>query len=125
MIDTRPFFRPLAQEFVLILRRLPRDAWDRPTAAGSWSVRDVLAHLVDGTMRRLSFHRDAETPPSPTRPITGERELVEFINELNREWVAVARRFSPRLLTDLYAAASLELATFFEGALQRLVGRRS
>jgi uncharacterized protein (TIGR03083 family) len=115
MIDTRPFFRPLAQEFVPILRRLPRDAWDRPTAAGSWTVRDVLAHLVDGTMRRLSFHRDGETPPSPSRPIAGERDLVEFINELNREWVALARRFSPRLLTDLYASASLDLATFFEG----------
>ena len=115
MIDTRPFFRPLAQEFVHVLRRLPRDAWDRPTATGSWTVRDVLAHLVDGTMRRLSFHRDGETPPSPRRPIASERALVEFINELNREWVALARRFSPRLLTDLYAGASLDLATFFEG----------
>ena len=114
MIDTRPFFRPLAQEFVLVLRRLPRDAWDRPTAAGSWTVRDVLAHLVDGTMRRLSFHRDGVTPPPPPRPITGERDFVAFINELNREWVVLARRFSPRLLTDLYASASLDLATFFE-----------
>jgi uncharacterized protein (TIGR03083 family) len=114
MIDTRPFFRPLAQEFVLILRRLPRDAWDRPTAAGTWTVRDVLAHLVDGTMRRLSFHRDGVTPPPPPRPITRERDFVAFINELNREWVVLARRFSPRLLTGLYASASLDLATFFE-----------
>ena len=114
MIDTRPFFRPLAQEFVLLLRRLPQDAWDRPTAAGSWTVRDVLAHLVDGTLRRLSFDRDRLTPPPPPRPLAGERDFVAFINELNREWVVLARRFSPRVLTDVYASASLDLAMFFE-----------
>ena len=128
MIDTRPFFQPLAQEFVSILRRLPEDAWNRPTAAGSWTVRDVLAHLVDGTLRRLSFDRDRLAPPPPPpphranvrvgdpgpRPIAGERDLVAFINDLNREWVVLARRFSPRVLTDLYASASLDLATFFE-----------
>jgi uncharacterized protein (TIGR03083 family) len=115
MIDTRPFFRPLAQELVPILRRLPADAWDRPTAAGSWTVRDVLAHLVDGAMRRLSFHRDGAMPPPRSRPIGSERDFVAFINELNREWVVLARRFSPRLLTDLYAWTTLDLATFFEG----------
>jgi uncharacterized protein (TIGR03083 family) len=114
LIDTRPFFRPLAQEFVLILRRLPPDVWDRPTTAGSWTVRDVLAHLVDGTMRRLSFDRDRLAPPPPPRPIAGERDFVAFINELNRDWVVLARRFSPRVLTDVYASASLELAAFFE-----------
>lgn len=114
MIDTRPFFRPLTQEFVAILRRLPSNAWNRPTAAGSWTVRDVLAHLVDGTMRRLSFDRDRVMPPSPPGPISSERDFVAFINELNREWVVLARRFSPRVLTDVYASASLELAAFFE-----------
>jgi uncharacterized protein (TIGR03083 family) len=116
VIDTRSFFRPLAQDFVDILRRLPQDAWDRPTAAGSWTVRDVLAHLVDGTLRRLSFDRDRQPPPGPRRPIEGERDFVAFINDLNRQWIEVARRFSPRVLTELYAAASLELATFFETA---------
>jgi Mycothiol maleylpyruvate isomerase N-terminal domain len=80
VIDTRPFFRPLSQEFVAILRELPPRAWDSPTAAGSWTVRDVLAHLVDGMMRRLSFHRD-RMPPPPPRPIAGERDFVAFINE--------------------------------------------
>jgi uncharacterized protein (TIGR03083 family) len=117
MIDTRPFFRPLAEEFTALLRRLPPDAWNRPTTAGSWTVRDVLAHLVDGTLRRLSFDRDRLPPPRPGRPIAGERDFIAFINELNREWVALAGRFSPRVLTDLYAAMSRDLAAFFEQAV--------
>jgi uncharacterized protein (TIGR03083 family) len=114
MIDTRSFFRPLAQELLPVLRRLPADAWNRPTAAGSWTVRDVLAHLVDGMMRRLSFDRDGATPPLTPRPIASERDLAAFINELNREWVVLARRFSPRVLIDLYESMSVDLATFFE-----------
>ena len=66
--------------------------------------------------------RDAAAVVSPRRrdatlsatPIEGEREFVAFINELNREWVVLARRFSPRLLTDLYASLSRDLAIFFE-----------
>jgi hypothetical protein len=77
-------------------------------------VRDVLAHLVDGTLRRLSFDRDRLAPPSPLRPIASERDFVAFINELNRDWVVLARRFSPRVLTDAYRSASVELANFFE-----------
>ena len=116
MIDTRPFFRPLAEQFGAILRRLPAHAWDLPTSAGSWTVRDILAHMVDGMMRRLSFDRDRLPPPPPPRPIAGERDFVAFVNELNREWVALARRFSPRLLTDLHASVSLDLASFLEQA---------
>ncbi len=114
MLDTRRFFRPLAEEFTTLLRRLPPDAWHRPTAAGSWTVRDVLAHLVDGTMRRLSFDRDRLQPPVPGRPLSSDRDFAAFINQLNADWVSLAHRFSPRVLTDLYASMSLDLAAFFE-----------
>ena len=67
-------------------------------------------------MRRLSFDRDRLPPPAPRRPISGERDFVAFINELNREWVEAARRLSPRVLTDLHASVSLDLAAFFEQA---------
>lgn len=112
--DTRRFFRPVAHELVTLLRRLPADAWDRPTVAGTWRVRDVVAHLVDITLRRLSFHRDGHTPPAPADPPRTEREFVGFINGLNAQWVEATRRCSPRVLTDLYALAGSELADFAE-----------
>lgn len=107
--DTRAFFRPLSAEFVTLLRSLPDDAWTRPTVAGTWRVRDVLAHLVDVSARRLSFHRDRHPPPA-----FDGGDFVAFINDLNARWIAVAGRMSPRVLTSLYAATSAELSAFVE-----------
>ena len=113
-IDTRSLFRPVSAGLVTLLRRLPADQWDRPTVAGTWVVRDVAAHLLDTTLRRLSFHRDGMSPPPPQRPIASERDFVTFINDLNAQWVTSAKRLSPRVLTDLYERASAEAADWFE-----------
>jgi uncharacterized protein (TIGR03083 family) len=112
--DTRHAFRPLSTEIVRLLRTLDAADWQRPTMAGSWRVHDVVAHLVDTALRRLSFHRDRAAPPAPERPIAGERDFVAFINELNAVWVRAARRLSSRALTDLYERAGAELAGFVE-----------
>jgi hypothetical protein len=104
----------VAAELVTLLRGLPAEAFDRPTVAGTWRVRDVVAHLVDISLRRLSFHRDGHPPPPPAQPPRTEREFVAFINGLNRQWVEAARRISPRLLTDLYEFAGAALADFTE-----------
>jgi hypothetical protein len=112
--DTRRFFRPVAAELVTLLRGLPAEAFDRPTVAGTWRVRDVVAHLVDISLRRLSFHRDGHPPPRPAQPPRTEREFVAFINGLNGQWVDAARRISPRLLADLYEFAGAALADFTE-----------
>jgi uncharacterized protein (TIGR03083 family) len=114
LTDTRLLFRPVSTELVALLRRLPADAWQRPTIAGSWVVRDIVAHLVDLTFRRLSFHRDRMPPPPPRRPIESEHDFVDFINGLNRDFVEATHRFSPHVLTDLFEKASTELADFFE-----------
>jgi uncharacterized protein (TIGR03083 family) len=118
MTDTRTYFRPMGRDFVSLLESAPPEAWDRPTVAGSWRVRDVVAHLTDTALRRLSFHRDGglstetSSPDSDSPP--DERAIAALVNDLNASWVAVARRFSPRVLSALYARAIEELADFFE-----------
>lgn len=113
-IDTRALFRPVSSSLVTLLRGLPLDRWNYPTVAGTWVVRDVVAHLLDSTLRRLSFHRDGMTPPPPSRAIASDRDFVDFINDLNAQWVKSSRRLSPRVLTDLYEHASREAADWFE-----------
>jgi uncharacterized protein (TIGR03083 family) len=113
-VDTRSLFRPVSSDLVSVLRSLQPGDWDRTTIAGRWLVRDIVAHLVDLTFRRLSFHRDRMVPPPPPRQIASERDFVDFINWLNGGWVDAAKRFSPRVLTDLFELASRDLADWFE-----------
>lgn len=112
--DTRLLFRPVSSALVSLLRESAPEGFDRPTVAGSWTVRDVVAHLVDLTFRRLSFHRDRMPPPPPSIPINSERDFVRFINLVNADWVNVSKRFSPRVLTDMLELASRDLADWFE-----------
>lgn len=114
IVDARLFFRPVSTALVTLLRGLSPDDWHRGTLAGAWSVRDVVAHLIDLAFRRVSFHRDGLVPPPPPFPIQGERDFVRFINGLNHEWVAATKRFSPQVLTELFELASSDLAGFFE-----------
>jgi len=80
-----------------------------------WRVRDIVAHLVDTSLRRLSFQRDGASPPSPAGPLRTDRDLVAYVNELNAAWIRNADRLSPRVLTDLYARTGVDLADFVEG----------
>jgi uncharacterized protein (TIGR03083 family) len=113
-VDTRALFRPVSTSLAALLREMPAEQWSAPTVAGHWVVRDVVAHLLDTTLRRLSFHRDAMPPPPPPHAITSDRDFVAFINGINAQWVASSKRLSPRVLTDLYSRASGELADWFE-----------
>jgi uncharacterized protein (TIGR03083 family) len=113
-VDTRALFRPVSSSLVVLLRGLPEEDWARPTIAGTWVVRDVVAHLLDSTLRRLSFHRDGMKPPPPPGAISSDRDFVDFINALNAQWVSAARRLSPRVLTDLYEQASRDVSDWFE-----------
>lgn len=113
VVDTRAFFRPLAAEFVNLIATLDDVQWQR-TAVGAWRVRDVVAHMIDTTLRRLSFHRDRHAPPPPDHPIREAREFTAFINALNADWVRVSQRLSPPVLTALYAQSATWLADFAE-----------
>lgn len=101
-IYTAELFSPLHQELLALLRGLAPEDWERPTIAGSWRVRDVAAHLLDVSLRKLSIQRDGHLPP-PEEPIASYGDLVRFLNRLNADWVAASRRLSPRVLVDLLA----------------------
>lgn len=111
---TAGLFRGLADELVSLLRSLEPSDWDRPTLAGSWRVRDVAAHLLDGELRRLSLHRDRMAPPAPPAGFRDDGELQAWLDGLNASWVEAARRLSPQVITHLLSLTGPELASFFE-----------
>jgi uncharacterized protein (TIGR03083 family) len=111
---TAHLFRPLSAELLGVLRDLAPADWLRPTVAGTWRIRDVASHLLDGHLRRMAAQRDGHVTP-PDRVIASERDLVAFINALNAGGVAYAARLSPRVITDLLEAAGTQFADMVAG----------
>jgi uncharacterized protein (TIGR03083 family) len=119
-IDTRALFAPLHQELLMMVRTLAPDDWQRPTPAPLWRVADVVAHLTDSAIRRLSIERDGHSPAVPDGPIANNADLTAFLDRLNAEWVAASRRISPRLSIELLDIVGRQLCDLFESAdLQR------
>jgi uncharacterized protein (TIGR03083 family) len=107
-----PLFTPLHHELMDALRTLGAGDWSRPTAAGTWRVRDVVAHLLDVTVRTLSVERDGHRLPPPTGAIDDYGGLVGFLDALNADWVRAAARLSPQVLVSLIDHSGRELAAF-------------
>jgi uncharacterized protein (TIGR03083 family) len=102
----------LHQQLMTLLSGLAPADWGRPTACALWSVKDVVAHLLDTSLRRLSLGRDRFVL-QPNSPISSYADLVGYLNRLNAEWVRACERLSPELLIELMDAAALEVHAFF------------
>jgi uncharacterized protein (TIGR03083 family) len=107
-VDLVDLFPGLHQQLMSLLRGLDPADWLRPTACPQWSAKDIVAHLLDTCLRRLSFGRDQQDA-SPDHPIASYADLVVYLNQLNAEWVAAMRRVSPRLLMELLDLAEPQL----------------
>jgi uncharacterized protein (TIGR03083 family) len=98
-IATLPLFAPLDDQLIRLLKTLGPGDWQKPTRAGSWTVKDVVSHLLDGNLRTISSVRDKFTG-DPPGAITSYKELVDYLNQLNANWVRATQRISPPLLIE-------------------------
>jgi uncharacterized protein (TIGR03083 family) len=107
-------FCQIQGELLSLLRSLSGDDWSKPTAARLWTVKDIAAHLLDSDIRRLSYQRDKAPMVPPDAPIDNYRDLVNFLNQLNAEWIRAARRISPRLLIEFLEVTGAQVCELFK-----------
>jgi uncharacterized protein (TIGR03083 family) len=107
-------FCQIHSELLSLLRNLSGDDWSKPTAARLWTVRDVVAHLLDSDVRRLSYQRDKAPMIRPETPIENYRDLVDFLNQLNADWIRASRRISPRLLIEFLEVTGAQVCELFK-----------
>jgi len=100
-IDAVPIFEETQNELIFLLKSLSPKQWEFSTSSSKWNVKDIVAHLLDGDLRRLSLHRDNHKLPDPSDPIKNYESLVNFLNELNNSWIRASKRLSPKLLIEL------------------------
>lgn len=109
---TTHLFPGVSQALISLLRQLPERDWQQATACPTWSVKDIVAHLLGGNLGRLSFQRDqlfragSVVPPNPD-------ELTSWINQQNDTWVQATRRISAPVLLDFLELTDAQLHTFF------------
>ena len=107
-------FREMSTHLLQLLQRLDSDEWHRPTVSSQRNVKDIAAHLLDGSLRRLSMQRDSYFPPDGSSQPRPEEPLLDFLNRLNAEWETATRRLSPQVLVGLIDWADEQLADLFE-----------
>ncbi|MBX7222948.1 MAG: maleylpyruvate isomerase N-terminal domain-containing protein [Blastocatellia bacterium] len=112
-VNTVEIYRELHNELITLLQTLTPEDWSRPTVAGNWTVKDVVAHLLDSDIRRLSFQRDGAPQVPPETPIQSYQDLVGFLNALNADWVRAARRISPQLLVQFHSLTGAQVCELF------------
>lgn len=114
-IDVVGLFREVDRHLLVLLRSLAPDDWHKPTTSSQRCVKDIAAHLLDGSVRRLSFQRDGYLAPNGSGPFVSVDELTQYLHRLNAEWTTATRRISPRLLIEWLESTGEELAALFEG----------
>lgn len=111
MIETLHLFEELGLGLHELLSSLTPDEWRRPTVHRDRDVKDLASHLLDTAQRRLASQRDGWFGDEKPRSFDWDG-LVEFIQHMNRGWMDVTRRLSPRQLVDQLARADAELVDF-------------
>jgi uncharacterized protein (TIGR03083 family) len=106
-ILTVHLFEELDAELLALLELLTPDEWRRSTIVPQWNVKQIAAHLLDTALRRLSLVRDGERPSYPV--IRSDRDLADYINDLNARGVEAYGRLSPRVLISLTRVAVRDL----------------
>ena len=96
-IDVLPTFAREEQALIDVLAMLTAEQWAAPTACTGWSVHDLVAHILDVKLRRLSRDRDDHRVE---QPLPGE-SLGRFVDRINEQWVLACRRLSFGALTSL------------------------
>lgn len=109
-----PLLREVCQRLHDLLKSLDANDWHKPTSSSRRLVRDIVSHLLDGSLRRLSMQRDGYLPPARQDESTVAEPLLDYLNRLNAEWEQATRRLSPTVLVGLLEWADSQFADLME-----------
>ncbi len=107
MIPVLHLFPTLNASLIDLLSSLSPAQWESKTVCKQWLVKDIAAHLLDTALRRVSSGRDNHFGAAPE--IRSHSGLVDFLNELNAEWVRAYKRVSPEVLVKQLSIAQEDL----------------
>ncbi|MEV0407682.1 maleylpyruvate isomerase family mycothiol-dependent enzyme [Actinoallomurus sp. NPDC050550] len=96
-VDVRPLFPREREAMVELLGALGPADWARPTVCPGWDVHDVVGHVLNDFMRRLSGGRDGYGGAV----FADDETLPAYLARVNEEFVRASRQLSPQLMIEL------------------------
>ncbi|KAA5831375.1 maleylpyruvate isomerase family mycothiol-dependent enzyme [Saccharopolyspora hirsuta] len=110
VLDVRPLFRQEREELLGLLRSLSREEWSRATVCPGWDVHDVVGHVLNDYVRRISGSRDG----FGGAVFANDETLPSYLARTNDEFVRAARQCSPELMVELLGHLGPELDRVWE-----------
>lgn len=107
MIEVLHLFPELNDKLIDVLSGLDEKQWRKPTVCKLWTVKDIAAHLLDTSLRRLSAGRDNYRIPFPV--LESNDALISHLNAMNASWVEAWKRVSPAILVQQISTAQEQL----------------
>ncbi|MEO6731273.1 MAG: maleylpyruvate isomerase N-terminal domain-containing protein [Ferruginibacter sp.] len=101
----------LEKKLMSLLTSLNPEDWQKPTIAKSWTIKDIVAHLLDGNVRVLSMLRDNYFGESLGKKTS--INLIDYLNCLNADWVKAMKRVSPAILINLHQATGYRYNEYY------------
>lgn len=100
-IETIHLFPQLTENLLNLLRNIDESEWLKPSPINGRTVKDLVSHIIDGSLRKLAIQRDGFSDKTNIPSIQSYGDLINYIQTLNKEWINVTRRLSPKILIDL------------------------
>lgn len=94
------------------LSALLEEDWQRPTPCPGWTVLGLTSHLLGNDFGLLARRRDDYMGTPPPEGLS-EKEFIDWLDELQMEWVRAARRMSPQLVVELLEWTGPRLVAVF------------
>ncbi len=113
-IECIHLFPQLTEELLKLLRSLNHKEWLKPSPIKNRTVKDLVSHLIDGSLRKLSIQRDGFEDKSISPNINSYDDLVQHIQILNSDWMNILRRLSPEILIDLLEYSETQFNEFIK-----------
>ena len=113
-IETLHLFPQLSEELLRLLKELEPSDWIKPSPIKNRTVKDLVSHIIDGSLRRLSVQRDNFVDNTDVPDINSYDDIVSHIQKLNRDWMEVSRRLSPAILIDLLEYSDKQFYAFLK-----------
>jgi uncharacterized protein (TIGR03083 family) len=94
-----------------LLKDLEEQDWQRPSPCPGWTVLGLASHLLGDDFGILARLRDNYMGTASPEGLS-EGEFIDWLDELQMEWVRAARRVSPRLVVELLEWTGPRLVAF-------------